>query len=125
MIVHDLSRNAVAGFARVDLSTVTEEPPSPIGYLEFHGCICGVASFTGRPPWELHTAGEEMLHILDGESELTIRHVSGDETRTLRAGEVVIVPQGCWHNNNARDGVTMFFMTPKDGNEHSRAEPED
>ena len=60
MIVHDLSQTAVQSFTRFDLANATEEPPSPIGYLEFHGCVCGVASFRGRPPWERHTAGDEM-----------------------------------------------------------------
>jgi mannose-6-phosphate isomerase-like protein (cupin superfamily) len=119
MIVHDLGPNAVAGFERVDLATATEEPPSPIGYFEFHGCVCGVASFTGRPPWELHTAGDEMLHVLDGSCVLTVHEPTGDTRSMLRAGDVVIVPQGCWHSNDAPDGVTLFFLTPKDGNEHS------
>jgi len=35
----------------------------------------------------------------------------------------VIVPQGCWNSNDAPDGVTMLFMTPTDGNEHSWDDP--
>jgi mannose-6-phosphate isomerase-like protein (cupin superfamily) len=107
---------------RADLANATEEPPSPIGYFDFHGCICGVASFVGRPPWEYHT-DDELLHILDGESELTVRRAPGDETRTLRAGDLVIVPRGCWHRNDAPSGVTMLFMTPTEGSTHSWDDP--
>jgi hypothetical protein len=90
LVVHDLSPDAVATMLRVDLSTVEEEPPSPIGHFQFNGCTCRVASFVGRPPWEL----------------------------------LVIVPRGCWHNNDAPNGVTMLFMTPSEGNSHSWDDPE-
>jgi hypothetical protein len=70
-MVHDLSPEAVKRMVRVDLANASEEPASPIGTFEFHGCTCGVASFSGRPPWELHKA-DELLHILAGETELTV-----------------------------------------------------
>jgi quercetin dioxygenase-like cupin family protein len=123
VIVHDLSLEAVGRMTRVDLATVTEEPASPIGEFEFHGCVCGVASFTGRPPWELHTAGDELLHVLAGECQLTVRQDGKEVTRGLRAGDLVVVPQGCWHSNDAPHGVTMLFMTPNDGNRHSWDDP--
>jgi mannose-6-phosphate isomerase-like protein (cupin superfamily) len=119
LIVHDLGPDAINRMARVDLATVIEEPPSPIGTFDFHDCVCGIGSFVGRPPWELHTAGDELLHILSGTCELTIRDIAVETTMLLRAGDLVVVPQGCWHSNNATDGVTMFFMTPRDGNHHS------
>jgi hypothetical protein len=70
VIVHDLSTQAVSAMTPVDLSTAKEEPPTPIGTFDFHGCTCGIGSFSGRPPWELHTEGDELLHILSGETEL-------------------------------------------------------
>ena len=54
MIVHDLSAAAIEQMVGVDLQKVTEEPPSQIGTLDFHGCTCGVTRFNGRPPWEWH-----------------------------------------------------------------------
>jgi mannose-6-phosphate isomerase-like protein (cupin superfamily) len=101
VIVHDLSPDAVSKMVPVDLARATEEPPSPIGNFDFHGCVCGVGSFVGRPPWELHPAGDELLHILAGECQLTIREERGEITRTIRTGDLVIVPQGCWHSNDA------------------------
>ena len=123
MIVHDLSPNAVGNMIPVDLADATEEPPSPIGYFDFHDCLCGVGSFIGRPPWELHTAGDELLHILAGECVLTVREEAGERTRTLSPGDLVIVPRGCWHSNDAPGGVTMLFMTPREGNTHSWDDP--
>jgi hypothetical protein len=76
VIVHDLSPEAVSDMIRVDLANATEEPPSPIGYFDFHGCLCGIGSFVG-----------------------------------------------CWHSNDAPTGVTMLFMTPRDGNSPSWDDP--
>jgi hypothetical protein len=67
MIVHDLSTDAVSKMIRSDLARATEEP------FDFHGCICGVASFIGRPPWEFHSSDDELLHVLSGSSQLTVR----------------------------------------------------
>jgi hypothetical protein len=73
MIVHDLSTDAVSKMIRSDLAGATEEPPSQIEPFDFHGCICGVASFIGRPPWEFHSSDDELLHVLSGSSQLTVR----------------------------------------------------
>ena len=91
---------------RSDLAGATEEPPSQIEPFDFHGCICGVASFIGRPPWEFHSSDDELLHVLAGSSQLV---------RTLRAGDLVIIPKGCWHRNEAPEGVTMLHITPREG----------
>jgi mannose-6-phosphate isomerase-like protein (cupin superfamily) len=123
VIVHDLSPDAVSKMIPVDLASATEEPPSPIGNFVFHGCVCGVGSFVGRPPWELHPAGDELLHILAGECQLTVREQRDEVTRTLRTGDLVIVPRGCWHANDSPGAVTMLFMTPRDGNRHSWEDP--
>jgi quercetin dioxygenase-like cupin family protein len=85
--------------------------------------MCGIGSVVGRPPWELHPAGDELLHILAGECQLTVREDGDEISRTLSTGDLVIVPRGYWHSNNAPNGVTMLFMTPKTGNKHSWEDP--
>jgi uncharacterized cupin superfamily protein len=121
--IRDLSPEAVAAMIPVDLATAAEEPPSAVDPFEFHGCQCGVAAFKGRPPWELHTGGDELLHILAGASRLTMRLPGGEAIRDLRAGDMAIVPKGCWHFNDAQNGVTMLYMTPIEGNQHSWDDP--
>jgi mannose-6-phosphate isomerase-like protein (cupin superfamily) len=123
MDVYDLSAPAVSGMVPVDLAVLNEEPPSPIGYFDFHGCLCGVASFVGQPPWELHNGGDELLHVLAGACELTILADGAEETRSLRPGDVVLVPKGRWHRSHAADGVTLLFMTPRRGGKHSWSDP--
>ena len=43
--------------------------------------------------------------------------------RNLRAGDLVVVPKGCWHRNDAPDGVTMLVVTPREGNQHRWEDP--
>jgi mannose-6-phosphate isomerase-like protein (cupin superfamily) len=121
--VFELSADAVGRMITVDLKTLEREPDSPIGHFEFHGCTCGVASFIGQPPWELHTIGDELLHVLAGETQLTILSDGAEDVRLLRQGDVAIVPEGCWHRNHAAGGVTLLFMTPRDGGDHSWDDP--
>lgn len=121
--VYSLDPESLAKMTQVDLADVTEEPESPIGTFSFHGCTGGVSGFKGRPPWELHSLGDELLLVLAGQSELTVVEGANREVRTLLPGHLAIVPRGRWHSNSAPDGVTMLWITPSDGNEHRWDEP--
>jgi mannose-6-phosphate isomerase-like protein (cupin superfamily) len=123
VIVHDLGRESLARMVQVDLATIDVEPDSPIGTFSFHECTGGVAAFKGRPPWEFHGGGDELLFILEGQSELTVLEDGRSTSRTLRPGQLAIVPRGKWHSNNAPDGVTMLWITPTQGNDHSWGQP--
>jgi mannose-6-phosphate isomerase-like protein (cupin superfamily) len=123
MIVHDLDLEAVRKMIQVDLAGLDAEPDSTIGTFSFHACTGGVAAFKGRPPWELH-ADDELLFILAGQSELTVLEQGSRTVRTLDAGQLAIVPSGQWHSNNAPSGVTMLWITPDEGNQHSWDEPD-
>ena len=121
--VHNLDHDAVAKIIQLDLASLDREPESPIGHFSFHGCTGGVAAFKGRPPWEYHGQGDELLFILAGESELTVLEKHGRSVWNLSAGHLAIVPRDHWHANNAPGGVTMLWITPSEGNEHSWEEP--
>jgi quercetin dioxygenase-like cupin family protein len=81
------------------------------------------ASFVGQPPWELHNGGDELIQVLAGETLLTVRTGDAEETRLLKAGDVAVVRQGCWHRNDAATGVTAFVMTRREVNEHAWDDP--
>jgi mannose-6-phosphate isomerase-like protein (cupin superfamily) len=107
----------------IDLAQLTEPPASPIDEFAFHNCTCGVGSFIGRPPWERHNGGDELLFVLAGESNLTVLEEEGRVSRVIGPGTLAVVPRGTWHNNDAPDGVTMLYMTPTEGNDHSWEDP--
>ncbi len=43
--------------------------------------------------------------------------------RTLSGGQRAMVRRGHWHSNYAPDRVTMLWLTPSEGNEHSWEAP--
>jgi mannose-6-phosphate isomerase-like protein (cupin superfamily) len=123
MKVYELNADAVARMIPVDLAAARGRPAGPVAPFDFNGCDCGVASFIGQPPWERHNGGDELLHVLAGESELTVLSGADVETRLIRQGDLVVVPKGCWHRNNAVKGVTVLFMSPHEGGENSWEDP--
>ncbi len=78
-------------------------------------------SFDGTSEWERHSRGDELVHVFEGEAELTL--LIGDEPQkmTLKAGMLTVVPQGCWHRFHAPHGVTLLTVTPQP-TDHSTAE---
>ncbi len=77
--------------------------------------------FFGESPWERHPKGDELVHILSGETTLTILTDDGPQVLEIKAGMLTVVPQGCWHRFHAPDGVTVLTATPLP-TDHSTAE---
>ncbi len=78
-------------------------------------------SFEGESAWERHVNGDELVHVLDGETRLTILTGNGPTVLEMKAGMLTVVPQGCWHKFHARSGVTVLTMTPQP-TDHSTAD---
>jgi quercetin dioxygenase-like cupin family protein len=71
--------------------------------------------------WERHPDGDELLHILEGDLEITLLQENGAERTELGAGTVFVVPRGVWHRPHALSDVSVFFVTPE-GTESSTAD---
>jgi mannose-6-phosphate isomerase-like protein (cupin superfamily) len=69
--------------------------------------------FSGEGGWERHRNGDEIVHILDGETIVHLMTEAGPETLALRAGMIAIVPQGTWHRFSCPGGVTLMTVTPQ------------
>ena len=72
-----------------------------------------VGKFSGEGPWERHPNGDEIVQIVDGATTLHIMTDEGPQAHALKAGMVVIVPQGAWHRFEAPDGVSLLTTTPQ------------
>ena len=72
-----------------------------------------VAKFSGEGPWERHINGDEIVQVVDGTATMYIMFEDGPQSFALRAGMVVIVPQGNWHRFEAPDGVSLMTTTPQ------------
>jgi len=71
------------------------------------------AKFSGNGAWERHPNGDELVQVLDGETKFHIITEDGKHTHTLKAGMLVVVPQGAWHRFEAPDGVCLMTATPQ------------
>jgi len=69
--------------------------------------------FSGISQWERHEQGEEIVHVLDGVTTLTIMTDDGPQAFEMKAGMLVVVPQGCWHQFQSPNGVTIMTITPQ------------
>ena len=66
--------------------------------------LCRVRYEPGKQvPWHAHEDTEQVMIILDGEVEMTIE----DETKTLVAGDVVVVNRGLHHKLYSEHGVSF------------------
>ncbi|USG62405.1 cupin domain-containing protein [Sneathiella marina] len=78
-------------------------------------------SFDGESPWERHTKGDELVHVLAGQTQLTILGEEGEDVLELQAGMLTVVPKSCWHRFKSPEGVTLLTVTPQP-TDHSSAE---
>src|SRR3954469_18115082 len=56
-----------------------------------------VGHWAGRSEWERHTAGDEIVMIVAGETPVTILVDADERSSPLATGQLVVVPQGTWH----------------------------
>ena len=82
------------------------------------------AKFSGEGPWERHPNGDEIVQVVDGTVTFHIMTEDGPQSHALKAGMVVIVPQGVWHRFHSPDGVSLVTATPKP-TEHLTVDVED
>ena len=87
----------------------------------FNDGMLWMGRFTGQSPWERHPDGDEFIHVLEGEVEVTMLADDGPAQITVSAGSVFIVPRGLWHKQVASAEVTQVGATPG-RTEHSELE---
>jgi quercetin dioxygenase-like cupin family protein len=67
--------------------------------------LCRVQYEPGKQvPWHAHEHTEQVMLVLEGEVEMTIE----EETKLLRAGDVVVVNRGLRHKLHSANGVTFM-----------------
>src|SRR5262245_25200373 len=104
----------------LDISAAMRSPPSwqtPDGQAAFwlgdafNGGASWVGCFSGTSPWERHPDGEELLHVLEGEVEITVLAQKGSLRRRIKAGAMFVVPRGLWHKQRAIGSVVECGAT--------------
>jgi mannose-6-phosphate isomerase-like protein (cupin superfamily) len=69
-----------------------------------------VVRFKGEYPFHKHDTTDDFFLVLEGEMELDIQ---GEPSRTVKAGEMIVVPKGVVHRPRARNEVKVLLIEPK------------
>ena len=85
-------------------------------------CTLGVSRVLADSHWERHPAGDELLHVVEGEADVVTLTDDGPVRSTIRTGSIFICPRGLWHRLLPRSPLSLLFATPGEGTEHSDAE---
>lgn len=114
-------RSVLRGRTKHTTSAEAEAAFATLASFSNGGVFAG--SFSGESDWERHMNGDELVHILDGATTLTI--IIDDEQRVfeMSGGMLVVVPQGCWHRFQSRQGVTVLTMTPQPTDHTTKEDP--
>lgn|SRR5678815_2520819 len=85
--------------------------PKLVGAL--NGQAVKVARLKGEFIWHAHTGEDELFLVLEGELRIDFRRGGEAEwSRTVGAGEMLIVPRGVEHRPVATDEVLLLLFEP-------------
>ncbi|WP_029062305.1 cupin domain-containing protein [Labrenzia sp. DG1229] len=69
-----------------------------------------VVKFKGEYPFHKHDTTDDFFYVLEGEM---IMDIEGQPPRTVKAGELFIVPKGVVHRPRAEEEVKVLLIEPK------------
>jgi len=73
---------------------------------------------THWPGWECHTAGDELVIVLEGKGTF-IQEIGGEVRRTpVGPGSTMINPAGVWHTADVDEPMKAVYITPCPGTQH-------
>jgi quercetin dioxygenase-like cupin family protein len=122
MKAHDLAA-ALAGVAAGEVTTAEQDAAAFPRLASFNDGAVYVGRFAGETPWERHPDADELLHVLEGATEVTLLAPEGTLRVSVTAGSVFVVPRGLWHRQLAPGGVTLLTATPDDSEVSSADDP--
>ena len=103
-------------FRRTPKSTREETKGSVARLASYRDGLLLAIKSSGTDHWERHLTGDELVHILDGTATLEIVCDDGPpKSFALRAGMLVVIPQGAWHRFHSSGGTTEIAVTPFPG----------
>ena len=101
---------------RTPQSTMADRKGSAARLASYRDGALTITKFAGKGHWESHLTGDELIHVLDGTATLEIVCDDGPpKSFALRAGTMVVIPQGAWHRFLSSEGATLMTATPFPG----------
>lgn len=65
-----------------------------------------------RTHWERHFGADEMIYVMDGETDIVTLTDGGPVESTIHAGSLFVCPEGLWHRLTPRPFVSAVYLTP-------------
>ncbi len=124
--------NPISIHSAIDSLTFLPDRTSSVGATRESGAFSQLSEYrdggifvgywAGQSEWERHTVGDEIVMVIDGST--TIFFLSGDseDSASLDAGTLVIVPEGTWHRFETPEFVKVLSVTPQP-TDHSSERP--
>ncbi len=75
---------------------------------ELNGQQVKIAKIQGTFDWHKHEQEDELFLVIKGEFDMELR----DQTLTLRAGELIIIPKGVEHRPVAKKEAQIMLFEP-------------
>jgi mannose-6-phosphate isomerase-like protein (cupin superfamily) len=72
-----------------------------------------VGYYSGNTEWERHPGGDEIVMCIDGHTTVVLLANSEQQRIDLKAGELVVVPQGRWHRFENSVRLKVLGVTPE------------
>ena len=69
-----------------------------------------VVKLMGAYPFHKHDNTDDFFYVLEGEMQMDIE---GEPSRTVKAGELFVVPKGVVHRPRAESEVKVLLIEPK------------
>ncbi len=69
-----------------------------------------IAHVKGEHVWHVHEATDEFFLVLEGQLDIAIRPLEGEESRvSLHTGDTLVVPKGVPHKPSSPGGSILMF----------------
>lgn len=72
-----------------------------------------VGYYSGNTEWERHPGGDEIVMSIEGSTTLVLLVNSEEHRISLNSGELVVVPQNCWHRFEGSSHLKVLGVTPE------------
>ena len=76
-----------------------------------------------RTRWERHLGSDEMIYVMDGETDIVTLTDGGPVESTIHKGSLFVCPDGLWHRLTPRPFVSAFYLTPSSTEGSSARDP--
>ena len=90
-----------------------------LGRGDFRHAAINLGTFDGDAGWERHSQGDEIVHVVSGEVDITMLVEGENQTVHFGVGDLMVMPQGTWHRLRSEKGVTVLTATPEGHEDHA------